>query len=84
MCRAGVPRDGFHWTAPFSEHACAAQVWPEGRTGIELSVEGFSHKLGLLTRAIIHRLATLHTQARPPRLNSRASDRPFGRCYDQC
>ena len=29
-------------------------------------MEGFSNKLGLLTRAIIHRLATLHTQARPP------------------
>ena len=40
----------------------SAQVWPEGRTGVEVRVEGFSHKLGLLTRTIFQRLATLHTQ----------------------
>ncbi len=41
-----------------------AQVWPEGRTGVEVRVEGFSQKLGLLTQTIFSRLASLHTQAR--------------------
>jgi len=39
-------------------------VWPEGRTGVEVRVEGFSQKLGLLTQTIFARLADLHTQAR--------------------
>ena len=38
------------------------QMWPEGRTGMEVRVEGFSPKLGLLTRTIFQRLTSLHTQ----------------------
>lgn len=32
-------------------------MWPEGRSGLEVKVEGFSHKLPLLTRTILQRLA---------------------------
>ncbi len=46
--------------------AAGAQVWSEGRTGVEVRVEGFSQKLSLLTQTIFSRLADLHTQARPP------------------
>ncbi|KAK9820983.1 hypothetical protein WJX81_000873 [Elliptochloris bilobata] len=43
------------------------EVWPEGRTGVEVRVEGFSHKLGLLTRTIFERLASLPAQVEPER-----------------
>jgi hypothetical protein len=35
------------------------QVWPEGLSGIELKVEGFSHKLALLTSTIVEQLVSL-------------------------
>ncbi|KAK9915769.1 hypothetical protein WJX75_003936 [Coccomyxa subellipsoidea] len=34
-------------------------VWPEGLSGIELKVEGFSHKLALLTSTIVEQLVSL-------------------------
>jgi secreted Zn-dependent insulinase-like peptidase len=37
----------------------AAQVWPEGLNGIEIKVEGFSHKLPLLTTSIVQQLVSL-------------------------
>ena len=33
------------------------QVWPEGIHGLELKVEGFSHKLPVLTKTVFEQLA---------------------------
>lgn len=35
------------------------QVWPEGLSGIEIKVEGFSHRLAALTETIVQTLVTL-------------------------
>lgn len=41
------------------ESSSCAQVWPEGLNGIEVKVEGFSHKLPLLTTSIVQQLVSL-------------------------
>lgn len=35
-----------------------AQVWPEGIHGMQLKVEGFSHKLPVLTKAVFEQIAS--------------------------
>ena len=44
----------------------ALQVCPLEGCGIQLRVQGFSHKLPLLTRYITHQLATLTAQVGAP------------------
>ncbi len=34
-------------------------MWPEGLSGIEIKVEGFSHKMALLTSTIVQQLVSL-------------------------
>ena len=38
------------------------QMWPEGLAGIEIKVDGFSHKLPLLVNYIFQQLVTLKVQ----------------------
>ena len=42
---------------------CLAQVWPEGIHGMELKVEGFSHKLPVLTKAVFEQVANVKVQS---------------------
>jgi hypothetical protein len=41
------------------------QIWPEGVNGIEIKVEGFSHKLALLTASIVQQLVSLAVSQKP-------------------
>ena len=42
-----------------SRGSCGLQAWPEGMAGIELKVNGFSHKLPLLLEQLVQALAGL-------------------------
>ena len=43
--------------------ACWMQMWPEGLAGIEIKVDGFSHKLPLLVDYIFQQLVSLKVHA---------------------
>ena len=42
-----------------SRGTCGLQAWPEGMAGIELKVNGFSHKLPLLLEQLVQALVSL-------------------------
>ena len=39
------------------------QVWPEGIHGMQLKVEGFSHKLPVLTKAVFEQVSNFKVHA---------------------
>ena len=58
-----------------------AQAWPEGMAGIELKVNGFSHKLPLLLEQLVQALVGLKVRmACFPRLNAPVEACASSRC----